>query len=97
MCTCFRQLVIYYSYQNRLQPKVYFFGYFISNSLSTFSSFSGSSRLIIISVFSSTLSLSDFDCGDATAQRNDKPPICHASCRNSDCQFSIVSLRVLLK
>lgn len=41
--------------------------------------------------------LLSLDCGEPTYSRKDSPPTCHISCKNSDCQFSIVSLNVWLK
>ncbi len=58
--------------------------------------FSYSSLLILSSnSFSSIFSFlwsPKRSCGDATANNIISPPTCQASCRNSDCQFSVVCL-----
>ena len=76
---------------------LYFSGYSFCNCLIISCAFSGSIFCNIASNFFSSLCSLSLDCGEPTYSRNDSPPTCHMSCKNSDCQFSIVSLIVWLK
>ncbi|HEX2406607.1 MAG TPA: hypothetical protein VHJ38_05295 [Nitrososphaeraceae archaeon] len=70
----------------------------MSNSFNIASPFFGSNIFTIKSIFSSFLSSPSFlDYGDPTYHRILSPATCHINCKNSDCQFSIVSLNVILK
>src|SRR5215208_922555 len=82
------------------QPTKYYYsfrGYFLSNSWINCLPFSESSLWINMSTFSSNLSSPSLDCEDPIYHSIDRPATCHINCRNSDCQFSIVSLKVSLK
>ena len=75
---------------------LYFSGYSFFNWSMICCAFSGSIFCNIVSSFFSSLCSLSFDCGDPTYSRKDSPPTCHISCKNSDCQFSMVSLIVWL-
>jgi len=72
----------------------YFFGYLLSISDKNSSAFFGSIFLTSHCSISLFLSSSSLDCGLPTYQRKVSPATCHINCRNSDCQFSNVSLKL---
>lgn len=72
----------------------YFFGYLLSISVKNSSAFFGSIFLTSHCSISLFLSSSSLDWGLPTYQRKVRPATCQINWRNSDCQFSNVSLKL---